>query len=261
MSATVSTRPRLSWRQIRTLTSANLKARYRNTFAGVVWVVLSPVLIYGAQSFVFKSILKIEFENYLLFLLTGLLPWIFISQSASMGTSMFLTQGRLLKSFPVHPLGLLFALMADNLINFVITFLLLLIPILSVSIGANPTHFLLLPIPLLSIFTFTLGFVWFLATLQVFYYDTRFVLEFLLLISYYLTPIFYPIDLVGPELRWVVDYNPFSYLLMPLQDLSRSELSPNWIWLVLRSFLTSGAMLGIATLFWNRRRNLAYFHL
>ncbi|MES2964651.1 MAG: ABC transporter permease [Bdellovibrionota bacterium] len=261
MSSTVSTRPRLSWRQIRTLTAANLKARYRNTIAGVIWVVLSPLMIYAAQSFVFKAILKIQFENYLLFLLTGLLPWIFLSQSASMGTSMFTSQGRLLKSFPIHPLGLLVALMADNLINFVITFLLLLVPILVLTTGANPLHFLLLPIPLLSLFTFVLGFVWFLATLQVFYYDTRFVLDFVLLIAYYMTPIFYPAELVGTDLRWVVDYNPMSYLLMPMQALSRPEMPSDWGFLVARSFVTSFVMLGIAAAFWNRRRNSAYFHL
>jgi ABC-type polysaccharide/polyol phosphate export permease len=222
---------------------------------------LSPLMIYAAQSFVFKAILKIQFENYLLFLLTGLLPWIFLSQSASMGTSMFTTQGRLLKSFPVHPLGLLIALMADNLINFLITFVLLLIPILAVSTNAAPVNFLLLPVPFVSLFVFVLGFVWFLATLQVFYYDTRFVLDFVMLIAYYLTPIFYPAELVGAEMRWVVDYNPMSYLLLPIQALSRPELPAGWGWLIGRSFLTSFVMLGIAAAFWNRRRNSAYFHL
>lgn len=260
-NASPASRPRFSWRQIRTLTSANLRTRYRNTVAGMIWVVLNPLMTYLAQCYVFKAVLKIQFPNYMLFLLTGLIPWIFLSQSAVMGTTLLTTHARLLKSFPIHPVGLLISVLADNLINFLVTFFLLLVPVLALSENANPLHFLLFPIPLISLFLFTSGLVWFLATLQIFYYDTRFVLDFALLIAFYMSPIFYPADFVGGQYRWLVAYNPVSYVLAPFQELSRPMLSDDFAWLCVRSYLAAFVIFTLAAFFWRRRRNLAYLHL
>ena len=62
---------RLYWVQVKNLTVANMKSRYRKTFAGFLWVVMSPILIYGVQSLVFKHFLKIDIPDYSLFLLGG----------------------------------------------------------------------------------------------------------------------------------------------------------------------------------------------
>src|SRR4051812_48169864 len=64
--------------QAHALTLANLKTRYRNTSLGFLWVLLNPILIYGAQSYAFGRILKLDVSHYNLFLVTGLIPWIFI---------------------------------------------------------------------------------------------------------------------------------------------------------------------------------------
>ena len=71
----------LNWQQIKVLTVANMKARYRKTMIGFFWVVLGPILMYSVQAFVFQKFLKLELHNYYLFLLGGLLPWIFITSS------------------------------------------------------------------------------------------------------------------------------------------------------------------------------------
>ena len=52
-------------------------ARYRGSILGLAWVVINPLVLFGVQSFIFKSILEINVPNYSLFLLGGLLPWIF----------------------------------------------------------------------------------------------------------------------------------------------------------------------------------------
>ena len=257
----MSNRPRLSWKQIRTLTGANIRSRYRNTVAGLLWVILSPLLVYSAQSYVFSSVLKIQFANYALFLLCGLLPWIFISQSVAMGTTLFVSQGRLLKSFPIHPLGLLISTIADNLVNFSISFCLVLIPAIGLSHGAHLEYFLWLPVTMLSLFIATVGLVWLLATLQVFYYDTKFVVDFLMLIAFYMTPIFYPADFVGAQAKWVVSFNPLAHLLAPIQCLSQSELPGDFLFLLVKSFATALLILLGASLFWRRKSNLAYFNL
>ncbi len=251
----------LSWRQVKTLTKASIKARYRNTFAGVLWVVLSPLLMFSAQGYAFKFVLRIKFDNYPLFLLSGLLPWIFFIQSIQMGTTIFVVHGRLLKSFPLHPLVCLISLILDNLINFSLTFVLILLPLLFFTEGATVSHFLLIPLPLLSLLIATVGSAWFLATLQVFFHDTRYIVDFVSSIAFYLTPIFYPKQFVGPEWYALVDYNPLAILLTPLQALSRTQLPDDFVFSVFASFGVSLSIFALAFVFWYRKKNLVYLYL
>jgi ABC-type polysaccharide/polyol phosphate export permease len=54
----------ISWSQVRTLTSASIRSRYRNTFVGLLWVVISPVIMFSVQGYVFKSIMHINVDHY-----------------------------------------------------------------------------------------------------------------------------------------------------------------------------------------------------
>src|SRR3954465_5069767 len=127
---TLSTPARIFVRQSRALTAANLKSRYRRTIAGFLWVVLNPLIQFGVQSAIFRHVLKIQVNNYLIFLLSGLLPWIFITQSMDMCTSLFVTSGNVLKSFRLNPLVLLTAQLLDNLLNFLAAFLIIFVALL-----------------------------------------------------------------------------------------------------------------------------------
>ncbi len=248
-------------RQALALTKANLKARYRSTWSGFLWVVLFPVLIYSAQSFAFHYILKINVENYPLFLLTGLLPWIFFSTSVDMSTGAYLYNGRLLKSFPIHPLSIVFSQIADNFINYCAAFVILLVPLTAYS-QFSPFRWLLIIPPFISLFLFVVGFTNLVATLNVFFRDTKFILTFVMQISYFITPIFYPKDLIPEPMLWLLVINPFYYILQPFQLLSASTVpTQQYTENLLISFLIAGFTLTCSTLYWKWKRNELYFHI
>jgi lipopolysaccharide transport system permease protein len=253
--------PSINLRQIRTLTSASIRSRYRGSWAGLLWVVISPVTMFAAQAYAFKYVLKVQVPGYTLYLLTGLLPWIFLSQSISMSTTLFTTNARLFKSFPIHPVSALGAVVVDNLINFALATLVLLIGFSAFTSEPLPPHLVLLPIPLFIVFLATLGLALALATLQVFFTDTKFVFDFAIAIAFYITPIFYPIEFVDEKFRWIIEINPFAKLLRPLQALSRTELpSEFWYWLLEASGVAA-VFLFLAFLLWRRKQNQLYFRL
>ena len=117
---------RIFFRQSIILAMANMKARYRDTIAGFIWVVLNPLIMFGAQSVAFKKFLRLDVPNYYLFLLGGLLPWIFLVNSLQMCTPVFEEKGPLLKSFKIQPLVVLSAQLFDNFVNFLFAFFILL---------------------------------------------------------------------------------------------------------------------------------------
>jgi lipopolysaccharide transport system permease protein len=203
-------------RQAALLTQSFLKARYRRTFAGFLWVTMNPIIRYAAQVLVFHFILNIPLENYALFLVTGLLPWHFMSQSMEMCTHQLIDYARWIRSFPAHPSVYVIAQVMDCLVSFSAAFL-----FLFVITAFNAPHawkgLLLLPVAAAPLLVFTVACCWMLATLQVFFRDTRFILGLALQVLFFITPIFYAESMVPPSLKWLVIVNPFHHMLEPFR--------------------------------------------
>ncbi|MCM2277027.1 MAG: ABC transporter permease [Oligoflexia bacterium] len=242
------------------MTLANLKSRYRNTASGFLWVILNPLILYGVQSYIFRTVLNIRIQDYSLFLLSGLLPWIFINQSLEMSASILVNSGKLLKSYPINPIVCLLAQIIDNTINFLAGFLLIFaftILFAPVPIG----RLAILPVPVLLLFVSIFSLSWLLATVQVFFRDTRFLLTFVLNISFFLTPIFYPPELIPAEHRWLLALNPFNHIIAPFRAVvhpaSEIPLLPS---LVASATLAFGLFL-VASYFWRKTRNAVFFNL
>jgi len=249
------------WRQIYFLTVSNLKSRYRKTFAGFLWVVINPLVMFGVQSQVFGKFLKLQTPNYSLFLLSGLLPWIFITQSFEMSTSIFVSNGRLLKSFTIHPMVFLLSQLLDNLINFLAAFLLILIPFVVFHHDATSWGIFLVPLPIITLVLGVTGFSWLLATVQVFFRDTRFMISFFISIAFFLTPIFYPITFIPTHLRWIIAINPLYYFIEPFRMAIYEFSLPFFLISLLKSLLAAILCLTLAATFWTKKRNAVYFHV
>lgn len=248
------------WRQIKVLVRANLKSRYRKTIAGFFWVVFNPIIIFGVQSQVFSKFLRLDVPNYYLFLLSGLLPWIFILQTLEMCTSIFVANGQLLKSFPAHPIVYLMAQILDNAINFAAAFVLLLVPVWLYQ-PSNPIGLMMLFLPCITLVLAVVGMAWFLATLQVFFRDTRFIVTFVMNISFFLTPVFYPVEYVPAEYRWLVVFNPFYRLIEPFRiALYEFAWEPFGVAMV-KALGVAVLSLGLATYYWRSKRNALYFNI
>ena len=251
---------KIFWVQVCHLTIANMKSRYRKTFAGFIWVVMNPIMLYGAQSLAFRKFLRLDLPDFFTYLLSGLLPWIFITQTADMSTSLLVVNGNLLKSMKIHPLVVLMAQILDNFINFMFAFIILLIPITFVE-GAEFTGLLLLPLGLAILISGVVGLSWLLSTLNIFYRDVRYVVGFLMSIMFFLTPIFYPVSYVPEGYRWMIYGNPFYGLIRPIRALLYHF---NWheVW---PAFAGGAAwalgFLGLAYYYWKRKKNMIYYNI
>lgn len=248
------------WAQISDLTMASVKARYRRTFAGFVWVLLNPLLQFGVQSLVFKQFLKLQIPNYYLFLLGGLLPWIFITTTLGMGTPIFVTQSHLLKSFKISPMVIIASQILDNLINFMASVFLILTPIYLFS-NYPLMNILAIPIAIIPLLLTTAALTVTLAILNTFYRDINFVIGFILSILFFITPVFYPRDYVPENFQWIIDWNIIVYIIEPFRTLF---LAPSWD----EFFLSMAKGLGISALMifvawwtWRRRQVAFYYNL
>lgn len=248
------------WNQVSALTWANMKSRYRKTIACFLWVVMNPVMMYGAQSLAFKTFLRLELPNFYLFLAGGLLPWIFLTSTMDMTTTMLQQQGPLLKAFKISPFVLISSQLLDNFINFAAAFLIILTPIFFIS-EVSLTGLMFLPAALLILIIGVYALSWLLAVSQVYYRDTRFVVQFTTSVMFFLTPIFYPVHYVPEKYRHLIDFNPFYALIEPVRT-TLYNFDPA---VMTRSFIKGGIFVAVlvtlAYLNWRSKRNELYLHL
>jgi len=247
------------WIQVQELTLASIKSRYRKTWAGFIWVVINPLVMFAVQGLVFKTFLGIEVPDYYIFLLGGLLPWIFIVSTIQMATPVIVNNSHLLRSFKIDPLVLIYAQVLDNFVNFIASLLITLIPFLFIY-KVTFSQFLLMPITLIPILIGTLSLSIMMAVLGVFFRDINFVLGFIFGLLFYLTPIFYPRELVPQVWQWIIDINPFYYLLSPFRLSLLNSNTDFWMALIKSIALAITFLMG-AVYTWRRKQNALYFKL
>lgn len=246
--------------QVLVIAKANMKSRYRKTIAGFVWVVLNPIIMFGAQSIAFKKILKLNIDNFYLFLLGGLIPWIFITQTLDMTTPILQSNGTLLKSFRINPLIIIFSQIIDNLFNFIVAFLLLFVPIW-LYFGTFSWAVLFLPIAIILMFIGVSAACSFLSVLQLFYKDIKFVINFITGVMFFFTPIFYPVSYIPEQYRFLVNFNPFHILIDPIRGSFYNYSFDNLMMSFMREIALVIVLLILSRWNWNRRRNELYLNL
>ena len=189
------------------LVSRDLKVKYKGSILGFFWSLLNPLIMLIVYTVAFKYIIRIRVENFPLFFLCGFLPWTFLSLSLSMAVSSIKDNANLVKKvyFPREILPL--SMVLSNLVQFLLTFVILIPALLLFNIKLG-FPLLFLPFIILFQLAFTLGLSLMLAALNVFFSDVRHLLEIFLQIWFWLTPIIYPVSLVPERFQSLYRLNP-----------------------------------------------------
>jgi ABC-type polysaccharide/polyol phosphate export permease len=167
-------------------------------------------------------------EQFPIFLLCGLLPWNFFTSGVMTGINSIVANSELVKKvyFPREVLPI--ATTLANLVNFLLALIVLFAALALFRAQLTPWIWML-PIVILIQTCFILGVSFILSTINVFYRDTLMVMDVVILAWFFLTPVFYPIDvlprsyvLLGIPLnihRLMYAINPMASLISAYRDL------------------------------------------
>lgn len=193
---------------LRNLVVRDLKARYKNSVLGILWSILNPLFLMVVFTLLFSVLAANQIRDYPIFVLTGLIPWNFFSGSLTSGTMSVVGNSGLVTKvyFPREILPT--SALLSNLVNFLFAFLVLIVFLFIFDIGLT-IHALWVPAILLTQLIFTLGLCLLLSSLTVFYRDVLMILEVVLLAWFFLTPVFYSLELYGDMVTVIgVTFNP-----------------------------------------------------
>jgi lipopolysaccharide transport system permease protein len=206
---------------IQSLVSRELKARYRGSILGFVWSFINPLLLlltYGLVfTYIFPGVRPKAMDPYFLFLFCGILPWTWFQSSIAEASGVLISGGNLIKKvlFPaeVLPTVCVMANMVHYLLGLPILLLFLLIE------GRLSWWLLLMPLPLVVQLVFTLGLAFFFAALTVHFRDLKDLLNHILHLWFWGSPILYYYGDIHGWLRQVLRANPLAHVLVSYQEM------------------------------------------
>ncbi len=194
------------------LAMKELKVRYKRSVLGFFWALLNPMLLMLVLTIVFSTIFGASIPHYAVFILSALLPWTFFSQSLSYGAESVVGNADLIKKVRVPKSIFVLAAVGSNMINLLLSLIPLFLIVVAVG---HPLHltWIYLPVPLLALSIFTLGASFFFAAANVFYRDVSHILQVVLQVWFYVTPILYSIQIFPAKYRWMFEFNPVIFVL------------------------------------------------
>lgn len=191
------------------LTMREIKARYKQSIIGYVWIIFNPLTQLLVYSFVFSTVFKFPTGGipYSIFLFIGLLPWIYLQSSLSSSTFVLIDNANLLKkvNFPREILP--YSVILAKSIDLFFSLLLLAGFMLFYQITFYPTAIFVIPLLLIQVILMT-GLCLFLSAANLFYRDIQYLTNLALLMWLYLTPVVYPLSLVPGKYVWLYKFNP-----------------------------------------------------
>jgi len=189
----------------------DVKVRYKQTVLGAGWAILQPVATMIVFSLFFGRLAGMPSDGlpYPIFSFAGLVPWTFFSQGLSQSANSLVGSHNLITKVYFPRLAIPISTVIAGLVDFALSFLVLLVMMLAYGIVPGPEVLALAPLLLLALVT-ALGAGLWLSALNVQFRDVRYIVPFLTQLWLFLTPIAYPSSLLGEPWRTVYGLNPMA---------------------------------------------------
>lgn len=200
------------------LVMRNFKAKYRGSILGYIWTLAIPFCQVLVFYFVYQVVLKVPIPNYLAFIVTGILPWVFFSTTINESLESLVSGQDLLTQLPMPLQAFPAASVATNFLSLMISVPIILGVLVWSGIVIDWKMLLFFPLSLaFFIFTYSLSFI--LAALFVIFRDIKYIVSILIQLWMYLTPILFSADLVPERFRWTLVVNPLSGYFVSIRDV------------------------------------------
>ena len=246
------------WELLYFLVWRDVKVRYKQTFIGVAWAILQPLMTMMIFTVIFGNFAKLPSDGlpYPIFAFTALLPWNYFSQAISRSGLSLVGDSSLIRKVYFPRLIIPLASVAAPLVDFFVSFLVLLI--MMAWFGIAPSWGLLfLPLFLLLALMTALAVGLWLSPLNVRYRDVGHTIPFLLQFWMYASPVAYSISLIPEKWRLLYSLNPMAGVIEGFRWALLGKESPAFAVMALSAVMVAALLLGGIVFFKRTERTFA----
>lgn len=210
------------------LVSRNIKLKYRKSYLGLFWTILAPVATAVVYFSVFRFIMKIQIENYAVYVLSGTMAWGFYSTAIVQGTESIFANHSLLSKIPI-PVNIFPLTETTTLfVNFLFSLPVLLGASMITKVAFSWVWLVILPYLFILLFlqAYALGLIGSIGF--IYFRDLRHLLGILFQILFYLNPIIYGIDMVPEKYHYLLYLLPTPFIFEGIHSIFAQGKFENW---------------------------------
>lgn len=211
------------------LAKNDFRTRFVGSYLGIVWAFIQPTVTIVVYWFVFQVGLRsgnVGDFPFILWLISGLVPWFFFSDAIGAGTTGLMEYQYLVKQmvFKISIIPVVKVLSA----MFVHLFFMALTVIIFAGYGYTPDwHTLQIIYYTFCTFLLALALVYFTGSVVVFFRDTTQIVSLFLQVGIWMTPIMWNISILPVQFLWIFKLMPMYYIVMGYRD---SLIDKVWFW-------------------------------
>lgn len=217
----------------------DLQGRYKNSWGGLLWLVIQPIIMLSIYTLVFQHILGVKWGtqsasganasgvNFALNLYLGLLVFNIFSESLQAAPTVLRAHSNLIKKvrFPIRilpsiPVGLALCDAALGLVIWLVIYVF--------ALGLPPLTALYLPLVLLPLILLVMGVCWLIASLSAYMRDITQIVRFVVTGLLFLSPIFFPLQSMPADLQAILSFNPLAIEIEMLRGIMIGGVAPAW---------------------------------
>jgi len=209
----------------------DLKIRYKQTIVGALWAIFQPLAAMLIFTFFFGRLAKMPSDGipYPIFVYVGLLLWNYFSFGLSHSSSSMVSNANIIQKIYFPRLIIPISSSLIGIVDFIIASVILIAMMFYYHYAPNIAGIIYLPLLLFITFLSSVGLGCFLASINVKYRDVRYVVPFFIQMVMFLTPVIYPISMLGNKYKWLLMMNPMCGVIETARGVIFNNSAVDWV--------------------------------
>lgn len=200
------------------LVRCDFTVRYKGSALGVLWSLALPLSQLLVLVFLFQRVVPLNIDAYPAFVFSALLPWTWFSTCVGSAGNLLINNRGLVRRPNFSPATLILANTLSYMINFFVVLPILLV-MLFIYDRTVTQAILVFPLLILIQGILIVGLGLIIATLNVFYRDVQHIMSVVLMLLFYMTPVFYQPQAVSENLRGLYTFSPIAVLIQGYREI------------------------------------------
>jgi len=224
------------------LARGDFKKRYYDSALGLFWALLNPLLRLAVYTLAFTFLRTNREDNFVLYLFSGLIMWMFFTELAGKGTNIIKQKKYLFESIQFNWFDVFIAAGLSTFFGLLFNFLAYII--MSVFYGVYPGIYALwFPVLIVNLFLVTLGFSLIMASISVYFKDITHLWSIIVLAGFWTAPIFFPLEGIKATAPFLLYLHPVTGIIVNVRNILMYDIPLDmvfFIWNWVYAFIVLG---------------------
>jgi ABC-type polysaccharide/polyol phosphate transport system ATPase subunit/ABC-type polysaccharide/polyol phosphate export permease len=210
-----------------TLARADFKLRYLDSAIGYAWALAQPLLLFAVLYLIWTEVIRLpgDVSDYGLKLLLGIALFTYFTEAVGHALPALVAKGEMLRKIPFPALALPLASVLTSSYVYSLSLVIVLAFVLGAGISPSPEWLEIVPLLLLLV-AFTFGVALLLSLLYVYIRDVQPIWVVVSRLLFFLTPVFYPVELAPQSLQQLLMLNPLAVVIVQARHVLIDPASP-----------------------------------